>query len=169
MAKSKKTNKKTTTNKKGRTNNTKQIKNNNDLVFKIVTSIVVIGILCIVFNITYGGKRIVCTKTLTSDKASIQTSYTFRFTKDKLTVIKGNAILDYSKDDETSQEEFDKIVDRVNNKEKYEKVHVNKFNKKADINYVVKLEAADLGDDMTFDAIFNQVKNDESLGNCVVK
>ena len=50
MAKSKKTNKKTTTNKKGRTNNTKQIKNNNDLVFKIVTSIVVIGILCIVFN-----------------------------------------------------------------------------------------------------------------------
>ena len=162
MAKSKKTVKKT--NKK----ETKQT-NKNDLVFKIVVSVVVLGIIAIIFNIVYGGKRIVCTRTITNDKANIQTAYTFKFSKNELTKIKANAILDYSKDDQTTQEQFDEIVNKINNKEKYENIHINKYNKKADITYEVKISAANLGENLSFDAVLDQVSNDSDLGNCVVK
>ena len=87
----------------------------------------------------------------------------------ELTKIKANAILDYSKDDQTTQEQFDEIVNKINNKEKYENIHINKYNKKADITYEVKISAANLGENLSFDAVLDQVSNDSDLGNCVVK
>ena len=145
-------------------------KNNNDLIFKIVVSIIVISIIAVVFLIVTGGKKIVCTRTISNDKSTIQTAYTFKFDKkNRLSKIKANAILDYSKDDEMEQKDFDDIVNKINNKEKYENIHINKYNKKADINYDVKISAANLGDDLTFNTVLDLVSRDEDLGNCVVK
>lgn len=109
----------------------KKQSNKNDIVFKVVTTAIVLSVVAIAIIVINGGKKIVCTKTISNDKVIIQSSYVFRFKNDKLSKIDANVILDYSKDDETTQEAFDEIVNRVNNKDKYENVHINKYNKKS--------------------------------------
>lgn len=149
--------------------NAKKTFNKRDFAISfIICGVVVLTIMIMLVHI-YGGKRIVCTRSITNDKATIQTAYTFKFKNNKLDRIKGNVIIDYSKDEELSQKDFDEIVNKINNKDKYENVHINKFNKKATIDYDLKIEAAEFGDDLSFNAIFNNVDNDTSLGNCIIK
>ena len=157
MAKTKKTNK-------------KQKKQNKEFFLKVCISATVVLAIVVVLLILNSGKKIVCTKKLTNDTASIQITNVFKFDRDnKLKKISATAILNYINEEGVSQEKFDEIVDKVNNSDKYEKVHISKYGKSATIDYNIKLSAANLGDDLSYDTLERILLTDEDLGTCVVK
>ena len=158
-----------------KTKNTKktdkaQKKQNKELLLKVCISLTVVLAIVGVILIVNSGKKIVCTKVLTNDISTIQITNVFKFDRDnKLKKISATAILNYSNEEGVSQEAFDEIVNKVNNTEKYEKVHISKYGKSATIEYQIKLSAANLGDDLTYDTLERILKTDESLGTCIAK